>query len=146
MLFFPFCFVFYHFWFVFVSLFSCVFIRLSVRPSACLSIRLPGHLSVCRPVRSLLFPSLCSQPGTTIESQLEHIKLPWSFFLSSVVTEKLWESDSTDASDDDLQITNDPPVNEKQPSPAKKPNKKTYTDAKSKSTKQASLTSFFKKS
>lgn len=63
-----------------------------------------------------------------------------------MVTEKVWESDSTDASDDDIQITNDPPVNEKRPSPAKKTNKKSYIEAKNKSTKQASLTSFFKKS
>ncbi|KAJ7390639.1 hypothetical protein OS493_023350 [Desmophyllum pertusum] len=63
-----------------------------------------------------------------------------------MVTEKVWESDSTDASDDDLQITN-PPVKEKHSSPAKKTtNKKTHADVKNKSVKQASLTSFFKKS
>ncbi|XP_078381074.1 uncharacterized protein LOC144663867 isoform X2 [Oculina patagonica] len=62
-----------------------------------------------------------------------------------MVTEKVWESESTDASDEELQITS-PPVKEKKPSPAKKPNKKTHADMKNKSAKQASLTSFFKKS
>ncbi|XP_078368398.1 uncharacterized protein LOC144652248 isoform X2 [Oculina patagonica] len=44
-----------------------------------------------------------------------------------MVTEKVWESESTDASDEELQITS-PPVKEKKPSPAKKPNKKTHAD------------------
>ena len=61
------------------------------------------------------------------------------------VTEKVWESESTDASDDDVQM-NEPQVKEKRPSPAKKTNKKTHPDIKHKAAKQASLISFFKKS
>lgn len=62
-----------------------------------------------------------------------------------MVTEKVYEIDSTDASDEELQETN-PPENEKQPSPAKKIIKKTCVDMKNKPAKQSSLTSFFKKS
>ena len=135
-------------YFLSLLVYVCFFVFLYIHPFVRSSVRLSVHLSVCRFVRSLLFPFLCHQPVTLIhvESQREHIKLPWSFILSFVVTEKVWESESTDASDDDIQITNDPPVNEKRPSPAKKANKKAHTDMKSKSTKQASLTSFFKKS
>jgi len=61
------------------------------------------------------------------------------------VTEKVWESDSTDASDNEVQITEPQTTKEKQPSPAKKPSKRIHTDMKNKGTKQASLTSFFKK-
>ena len=69
-----------------------------------------------------------------------------SFFLT--VTEKVWESQSTDTSDDEPQIIIKPPVSrEKRPSPVKKTGaKKTHTDMKSKEVKQSSLTSFFKKS
>ena len=68
------------------------------------------------------------------------------FFLK--VTEKVWESESTDASDDEPQIIIKPPVSgEKRPSLVKKTGaKKTHTDMKSKEVKQSSLTSFFKKS
>jgi len=62
-----------------------------------------------------------------------------------MVTEKVWESDSTDASDNEVQITEPQTTKEKQPSPAKKPSKRIHTDMKNKGTKQASLTSFFKK-
>ena len=67
---------------------------------------------------------------------------------SLTVTEKVWESQSTDASDDEPQIVIKLPVSrEKRPSPVKKTGaKKTHTDMKSKEVKQSSLTSFFKKS
>lgn len=121
------CFILYYFWFVFVCLFT--------RPS------------VSSFVRSLLcffaFTFVATWYYKWGTSRTKKVTL---VILSFTVTEKVWESESTDASDDDLQIANDPPVNEKRPSPAKKTNKKSYTDAKSKSTKQASLTSFFKKS
>ena len=61
------------------------------------------------------------------------------------VTEKVWESESTDASDDEIQIT-EPSVKEKRPSPVKTTSKNTHVDVKNKGAKQASLTSFFKKS
>ena len=69
-----------------------------------------------------------------------------SFFLT--VTEKVWESQSTDTSDDEPQIIIKPPVSrEKRPSPVKKTGaKKTHTDMKSKKVKESSLPSFFKKS
>lgn len=68
------------------------------------------------------------------------------FFLF-IVTEKLWESDSTDASDNEVQlVTTEPPLKERPPSPAKKTSKKTHAEIKNKSAKQASLISFFKKS
>ncbi|XP_073255176.1 DNA polymerase delta subunit 3-like [Porites lutea] len=65
-----------------------------------------------------------------------------------MVTEKVWESESTDASDDEPQIIIKPPVSyEKRPSPVKKTGaKKTHSDMKGKGVKQSSLTSFFKKS
>ena len=68
------------------------------------------------------------------------------FFLT--VTEKVWESESTDASDDEPQIIIKPPVSyEKKPSPIKKTGaKKTHSDMKGKGVKQSSLTNFFKKS
>ena len=67
---------------------------------------------------------------------------------SLTVTEKVWESQSTDASDDEPQIVIKLPVSrEKRPSPVKKTGaKKTHTDMKSKEVKQSSSTSFFKKS
>ena len=113
------CFILNHFWFVFLSLFDCSFVRPPVRP----------------------FVANCYHEWVTTGTNKASLVI-----LSFIVTEKVWESDSTDASDEDLQTINDPPVNNKRPSPAKKPNKKAHTDAKSKSTKQASLTSFFKKS
>ena len=58
---------------------------------------------------------------------------------------KVWETDSTDASDGEPQRTN-PTENGKQPSPAKKIIKKTCADVKNTAAKQSSLTSFFKKS
>ena len=71
----------------------------------------------------------------------------WIFFFLTV-TEKVWESESTDASDDEPQIIIKPPVSyEKRPSPVKKTGaKKTHSDMKGKGVKQSSLTSFFKKS
>lgn len=63
-----------------------------------------------------------------------------------MVTEKVWESDSTDASEDELKITSEPHLREKPLSPAKKTNKKIHADIKNKGAKQASLISFFKKS
>lgn len=62
------------------------------------------------------------------------------------MTEKVWESESTDASDDDIQIATEPQVKEKGPSPAKKITKKAHPDIKHRAAKQASLISFFKKS
>lgn len=62
-----------------------------------------------------------------------------------MVTEKVWETDSTDASDGEPQRIN-PTEKEKQPSPAKKIIKKTCADVKNKAARQSSLTSFFKKS
>ena len=58
---------------------------------------------------------------------------------------KVWETDSTDASDGEPQRTN-PTENGKQPSQAMKIIKKTCADVKNKAAKQSSLTSFFKKS
>ena len=71
-----------------------------------------------------------------------------SLFFFLTVTEKVWESESTDASDDEPQIIIKPPVSyEKRPSPVKKTGaKKTHSDMKGKGVKQSSLTSFFKKS
>ncbi|XP_015755735.1 PREDICTED: DNA polymerase delta subunit 3-like [Acropora digitifera] len=64
-----------------------------------------------------------------------------------MVTEKLWESDSTDASDNEVQlVTTEPPLKDRPPSPAKKTSKKTHAEIKNKGAKQASLISFFKKS
>ena len=74
------------------------------------------------------------------------LKVLYFFFLT--VTEKVWESESTDASDDEPQLIIKPPVShEKRPSPVKKTGaKKTHSDMKGKGVKQSSLTSFFKKS
>ncbi|XP_067057698.1 DNA polymerase delta subunit 3-like [Acropora muricata] len=64
-----------------------------------------------------------------------------------MVTEKLWESDSTDASDNEVQlVTTEQPLKDRPPSPAKKTSKKTHAEIKNKGAKQASLISFFKKS
>ena len=78
-------------------------------------------------------------------SPLLDLKFPF-FFLT--VTEKVWESESTDASNDEPHIIIKPPVShEKRPSPVKKTGaKKTHSDMKGKGVKQSSLTSFFKKS
>ena len=67
------------------------------------------------------------------------------WFVCFAVTEKVWETDSTDASDGESQRIN-PTEKEKQPSPAKKIIKKTCADVKNKAARQSSLTSFFKKS
>ena len=71
-----------------------------------------------------------------------------SLFFFLTVTEKVWESESTDASNDEPHIIIKPPVShEKRPSPVKKTGaKKTHSDMKGKGVKQSSLTSFFKKS